>query len=173
MDSLEKAFAEIFDNLPKLPKLGREWLAKNIWWMALLATIIGVLSIFPLFIVVFGIGIIASLFGGPIGIVLSGTLLVAAIVSMSYAIILTIITALAVSPLKAGRKKGWDYLFLLQLLGLLVIILNFAFTFEPTSFILGLFGFSISGYLLFQIRNLFGDKSTKQNQRPTEKNTAH
>jgi len=175
MESLEKTFANLYKDLPRLPVAGRQWLAQNIWWIALIAAIIGLLGILPLLTLVFGIGLIASFIAGPFGVVLSGTLLVAAIISMTFLILFTLITAMAVSPLKAHKKKGWDYVFLTMLLGLVSITLNVIFTFDIGSLLVGLLGFAISGYFLFEIREYFNGTpitpSKLEPERPKEDET--
>lgn len=157
MESLEKTFAELYKNLPHLPPEGRQWLARNVWWIALVGAVIGALGIIPLLAVVFGIGLIASFIAGPIGIVLSGTLLVAAIISMTYLILFTVITAMAVSPLKNHQKKGWDYVFIIMLLGLVALVLNLVFAFDVSSLLVGVLSLAIAGYFLFEIRDYFNE----------------
>jgi uncharacterized membrane protein YhaH (DUF805 family) len=169
MESLERTFAKLYEDMPHLPTPGREWLAKNVWWIALLAAIFGALSILPVLAIVFGIGLIASFLGGPVGVVLSGTLLVAAVVSMTYLLLFTIIAGMAVSPLKARQRKGWDYLFIIILLGLISITLNLIFAFDISSLLVGALGFAIGGYFLFEIRTYFNDRLVESDKEKLER----
>jgi uncharacterized BrkB/YihY/UPF0761 family membrane protein len=107
MDSLHKLInsTEKWLNFaPKFPKRLSTWLAKYLWVFTLLGAIGMALSIYGLLEAaktqdIFSYDYEKQYFGSSI-VFLAG-----------YAV-QTVVLALAVQPLKLGRKQGWDYLFL-------------------------------------------------------------
>ena len=83
------------------------------------------------------------------------------------------LTAMAISPLKDGKKKGWTLLFYVLLLQVLSIIVNAILTLGVISFIFSIiFGaicVAIGTYFLFEIRAEYGEGFSKAEIKAEEK----
>jgi len=167
MDSIHKLEDMIegwFKPLPHLPANGRKWLAENAWWLTLVGVIIAVLGIFGLYNALNALNNLNnSLFGAyyTAAVVTShGQLWTTSIyISMALLAATTVIEAIAISPLKAMSKKGWDLLFLAGILGVASGVVSAILNVDVMSIVLSLVGAAIGAYFLFEIRSSF--KSVK------------
>jgi len=152
---LESTFAKWYEKAPHLPKGGRDWIADNIWWIVLIGVIIGAMGI---------VGILAALLlgtallgvaGGVFGIAAGSAITLAILTSFAFTIAIIILHALAIQPLRAKQKRGWELVFVTMLLDIAMTILNLLFGGHFSNFLQGLIGVAIGGYLLFEIRSHF------------------
>jgi hypothetical protein len=166
MDSfkkLEKMVGSWFKMVPSLPAAGQKWLAENVWWIALIGL---VLSVIGIFVTIFAVIAIASwtsgldYYGYATVDPYSATALAGSVVSLIFSIVIVGLTAVAISPLKAQRFRGWALLFTIYVVSAVEIVLNSILSFNPIGFIFGIIGgaigLAIGGYFLFQIRAHFG-----------------
>lgn len=162
MDStrkIEKIIEEWLQPLPHLPITWRNWLAKNVWWITLVAVIISV-------IVLFGFLTAVSLFSTVPTFYLivmhssaivghSWLWLLSAYVSIALLVLAIVFEAMAISPLKALKKHGWDLIFLAYLVGVVSGVISAILTLD----ILGLVNTAISAaigvYFIFEIKSHF------------------
>lgn len=157
INKLETRFASWYKNAPHLPVGGQKWLADNIWWLVLIMTILGVMGVLGLLGVIAAATIALTAFSGPFGIVIGGIALIIALVAMTVMLINIVLYSLAISPLKAKRKKGWTLVFATVLVSLISVVVAFLFTFEFFSFLWGLTMAAVMAYFLFEIREYFGN----------------
>ena len=172
MDSIHK-FENTIEGwlkpLPHLPVDWRNWLAKNVWWLVLIGVILSVLGTFmlaaALFAAMAAISTVTSFYGVSginLAPVYTGWWYAASIVSLAFLVLTIIINAMAVSPLKAMKNKGWDLLFLTFVISVISSIVSIIFSFSSytvvTTIISSVIGIVIGAYLLFEIRSNF--KST-------------
>lgn len=151
--------------VPHLPAAGQKWLAHNVWWIALVGAIIaGVSLLFSLGALFSAIALLGAvgdpLYGYYVTHGINAWSLVSSVVSLIFLALQGIVVALAVSPLKEMKRKGWFLLFVSSILAAIAVVVNAVLTFNPAGFIFGvLFGaicVAIGLYLVFEIRSHFG-----------------
>lgn len=163
---LEKSIEEWLKPLPHLPNDWRQWIAKNVWWIVLIGVILSVIGGLMLIGAVFtAMGAIATVntvyssLGVNVAPLYNGWWYAATIASLIFLVITVVINALAITPLKAQSKKGWNLLFLTFLVGvvssIVSIVLNITTFNVVGSVIGGVIGVVISAYFLFEIRSYF------------------
>lgn len=152
---LEDGLNTFFKGLPHLPKEWRHWLADNVWWLVLIGVVLGAFGILGLVPVVLGISIFTGIVAGPAA---GALVIITGIVNMAVLVVSVVLEAMAVTPLKAKQKKGWDLLFLVSLVAFAGSVLNAIIT-GNIGHILGLLvGTLIGLYLLFEVRMYFVHK---------------
>ncbi len=168
MDSIHKLEDNIqtwLKPLPHLPKNWCEWIAKNVWWITLIGVILSALGALALVGAIMSAGTIVSVYGVYGDSILqtqTGLWMTASVISLAFLVLTVVITAMAISPLKALSKKGWDLLFLVYLLGIASQVVGAVvsvFGYTGTNFLSGIIGAIISAvigaYFLFEIRSHF------------------
>jgi ABC-type glycerol-3-phosphate transport system permease component len=177
---LEKTVAEWYKAAPHLPKGGQKWLADNVWWIVVIGVVLSVLGLFSILSLLFlaGAGLAlagsatGSAYGSAVGAALGGVVLISVIVSLAVYVIELILMAMAISPLKNHKKKGWDLLFLVALINVLSIVVTGLLGMNFFSIIWGLLWAAVGGYFLFEIYGHFGGEKTvseKKSDKPAFK----
>jgi len=155
LSGLENSLGTLFKGLPHLPKDWRHWLADNAWWLALIGVAFGCLGILGLIPVVLGISIFTGIVAGPAA---GALIIITGIVNMAVLVVSVAFEAMAITPLKARQKRGWDLLFLVSLVTFTGAVLNALIT-GNIGHILGLIiGTLIGLYVLFEVRMYFVHK---------------
>lgn len=151
--------------LPHLPVSGQKWLAENVWWLELIGAILSAIACimigFSILVATVFVSAAVGLYAfAGIPLLGVGINVFAAVVSLLFMIITTVVTIRAVGPLKRMEKKGWELLFLTLIIGALSAISSFVMNFDVTDFISSIFstiiGLGIGAYLLNEIRSYFG-----------------
>ncbi len=158
LSKLEKMVQGWLKPLPHLPESARKWIATNIWWLELIGVIILALSGVTLIgSILFSLGLAAAVLGA--GVVYTGLATLSAVVSLIFMVASVVVMAMAISPLKNLKKRGWDLLFLALLINCASIVLSALFNFNFASFLSSIFsgaiGVAIGAYFLFEIRSYF------------------
>jgi len=146
-------------SVPHLPAAGQKWIAQNAWWIVLIGAIasaIGVLvtigAIFTYLAVDTSVYYLVPVYGPG--------WIIAQVVGMLFAAAIAIISGVAVSPLKAMSKKGWNILFVVILIEAVRVVLTSILSLSVIGFIFGIIfgaiGLAISAYFVFEIRSYFG-----------------
>jgi len=152
---LETTMASWYERAPHLPKSGQEWLAKNVWWIALVGAIIGVLGVLGIAAaLVFGTALLGMSFG-IFGVAAGAALTFIVLLNVAFSIATVILVSLSVQPLKTQQKRGWELLFITMLLDAALIVLTLLAGWNFGSFLSGVIGLVIGGYFLFEIRQYF------------------
>jgi len=155
LSGLENSLDMLFKVLPRLPKDWRHWLADNVWWLALIVVAFGCLGILGLVPVVLGISIFTGIIAGPAA---GALVIITGIVNMAVLVVSVVLEAMAITPLKAKQKRGWDLLFLVSLVIFTGAVLNALIT-GNINHIFGLIiGTLVGLYVLFEIRMYFVHK---------------
>jgi hypothetical protein len=152
--------------LPHLPTNWRVWIAKNVWWIVLVGVILSVLGTLMLVAGIMtamaAVGTVNSVYGAyGVNIVqdYSGWWYIASIVSMVFLVATIVLEAMAITPLKAQNKKGWDLLFIVFLIGVassvISAVLNIGSYSVIANVIGSIIGIVIGAYFLFEIRSYF------------------
>lgn len=152
---LEAMVVEWFESVPHLPVKGREWLAQNIWWISLIGVALGAFGILSVLAVTFGVSTVISIYGGPVGVVVGSLAFIAVLVALAFSIFVLVLLAIAILPLRAGKKKGWDLLFISMLLCGASVVVGFLLTFNFGSLLVGAVSTAAFAYFLFEIRSYF------------------
>lgn len=152
---LEYTIAQWHEKMPHLPVKSQVWLAQNIWWIGLVGLVIGSLGVLSVLAVTFWASTAIGLYGGVAGAVVGSLAFIAVLVALALSILMLALLGMAIVPLKAGKKKGWDLLFISAMLSLASTVIGFILSFNFGSLIIGLFGTAVMGYFLFEIYSYF------------------
>ena len=153
--NLETMVASWYKGVPHLPKNGQKWLAENAWWLVLVGVILGTLGILSVLLGTLLVGTLLAGVGGPVGAAIGGLAFVIVVISLAFGVVDMVISAMAISPLKAMRKKGWSLLFLVSLINVLSLVVSFLFQLNLFSLVWGLIFAGVGGYFLFEVRDYF------------------
>lgn len=170
MELLHKAearVAAIAKEVPHLPIGWRAWLGQNIWWIV--ATIAGIGAVGVL------IGLVQLTQALNALNTLSAYLSVGSIsswvttvngINLAFVAIQFVALGLAIQPLKAQKRKGWQLLFiglLINALGIVTVaILRLDVMVFITSLIFGAILCGAYAYILFEIRDQFKGVERKE-----------
>ncbi len=157
INKLETTVEGWYKGLPHLPKAFTQWLATNVWWLALISVILGAFAVFSLLSVTLFAGAVLTAAGGAYGAALGGFALISVLFYLALAIITLIITVLAIAPLKAHAKKGWSLLFLAAVINAVSLIISFLSNYNLFGMIWGIAMTAVGVYFLFEIRSYFSD----------------
>lgn len=156
---LEKMIEEWLKPLPHLPTTWRNWLAKNVWWITLVGVILSVIGIFGLLAAASFVSTTTSLYGAAVYTAVAtthgGLWMLAIWVSLALLVVTVVIEAMAISPLKVQKKKGWDLLFLAYLVGVASGVIGAILNFDVFSLISTAIGAVIGAYFVFEIHSHF------------------
>jgi len=171
VSNLETRIAGWLKPLPHFPATAQKWLGTNVWWIVLVGVIMSgigfLISLFAFFAALaISTSVASSFYAYTDAGLYGGGWLASQLVSLIFTVLAAILLATAISPLKNGKKVGWNRMFLVLLLNVVLIVLNAILTFNPFTFIFaiifGSIGVAIGTYLLFEIRGHFIEhKSTK------------
>lgn len=160
--------------LPRLPISFKKWVSENLWWIVLIGVILSSLGLLAM---IGSLATIISLLGGVsyfgfrMASLYTGWHVFASVISLLFMAGTIVLTAMSISHLKVGKKKGWTLLFLVLLLQSVAVIVNAILTYSVVSFIIGIIVgavcLAIGAYLLFELRAYFGEGFTKKVE-PTE-----
>lgn len=152
---IEKQVGEWFKQAPHLPKEFTKWLAENAWWLTLIGVVIGLLAIFPLLGLTLFASALTATYSAYYPYAQSGLVQASLWVSLAFYVLLVVIEAFAISPLKGLKKRGWDLLFLATLVSVVSSVVSAALNYS----VVGLFGAAIGAliglYVLFEVRGYF------------------
>lgn len=159
--------------VPHLPKGGQKWLAENVWWIALIGAIAyGISVLVSLSTLAYLSSTAYALYLVP-GFGAWSTILT--VVNLIFYVVLALLLALSIKPLKDMTKKGWTLLFMVLLVDIVALVIGsllsfiqgisfsgtgvFAFTGLIFSLIFGGIFAAAVAYFLFEIRSHFAHVS--------------
>ncbi len=167
LDGLEQSLNKTFNNnLPNIPKGGREVIVKIAPWLSLVGGIIGLWSAYAIFLwvnastatVLTGYGQQLDRIYANTGLGRSWSLFL--ILSLLLTLASSILNLMAFSPLRKFQKKGWNYIFYSMLLNVVYGLVVALTSFGSFGNLLGsLIGSAIGAYLLFQVRDYYTSKA--------------
>jgi hypothetical protein len=167
---LEEMAAERYKGAPHLSKSGQKWLATNVWWITLVGVILGGFGILSIIAATFFASALLVGYAGIAGTALAGLAFSAVLVTLAFSVVVIVLMLMAISPLKALNKKGWNLLFLVLLLQIASLVITFLFNYSLMGLIWGLIMAAIGGYFLFEIREYFtGVKKVQSVKTPETK----
>lgn len=167
---LEDSLAKVYQGLPHLPKGGRDWLAQNVWWIAIVGIVISALAALgAISAMFFASAIITGVtvaYGSTSVATAGGTAMLTGWLSLALFAVEIILLAKAVTPLKNHRKQGWTLLFLLQIVALAYSIVVAVVQYNIPGLLMSVIFAGIGAYFLFEIRSYFGAATTKPVDQP-------
>lgn len=167
--SIEQSLAKVFEGFPHLPKSVREWIADNVWWIVIIGVVLGALGLLWILFAtaLFGpflIGYIAAVATVQQSVI---TTLVS-VISFAAGVATLVLEAMAIQPLKAKLKRGWNLIFLSVLISFAASVINALLGANIGSLLSTILGTGIALYLLFELRAYFGG-ATKPLTAPSAK----
>jgi uncharacterized membrane protein len=146
--------------VPHLPAAWRKWMAENVWWLVIISVVLEVFAVIGMYNAAMLItnnpwyGYLEA-YGAPS----HAGMTLYTMVTMAFLAVSAVLMAMAVNPLKAKHKKGWDLLFLATLVGvassLAGAVLGLSFTYLVSGIFSAVIGAAIGSYFLFEIRSYF------------------
>lgn len=162
IESLEKQLADINKGLPKLPAGLTKWLADYGWLLTLIGVVLGalgLLALIPVALVAFGlstaVGVGYGISGYGFNPLVSSLAWLSILLSLINLILIIVIEAMAISPLKAKQHRGWQLIFLASLVSFVFSVASDLIAMELGSLVFGLLVYAIGFYVLFQLRPHF------------------
>lgn len=157
LNQLENTAAGWFKQAPHLPANVKKWLADNVWWLALVGVAIsafGILALLPLLV---GASVLTSGYALYAGVDVGRTML-ASWIGLGFLVAVVVLEAMAIMPLKAKKKQGWNLLFLALLVSILSSLVGLVVTYGVSNIFSAVLTALIGGYFLFEIRDSFAKK---------------
>jgi len=161
---VEDKLADLFKDLPALPKNVKETLAQVWPWLALIFGLLQVAAAWGLWRLMDTIQQVDQAYGYLAQYVqitdpISSTDKVFIWVGIAVLIVNAVILLMAFAPLKARLRKGWDLIFLGALLNVVYSVISIFIEGRGFgTFVVSLLGSAVTFYLLFQVREKFGGK---------------
>jgi len=161
LSKAEKVVLEWVKDVPHLPSTTQKWISQNVWWIALIFAVIGgigVLYVVPDIFLLIMKWETASQAQFVITTFIEFAI-AKQIISLVLSLLIVVVLALAVSPLRRQQKKGWVLLFLALLLEAILVVVGALLSLSIFGFIVGvIFGgiFLVAlAYFLFEIHGRF------------------
>lgn len=166
LNKIETTFDGWLKPMPHLPENGRKWIASNVWWIVIIGLVLSIFAVLSLIGSIFTLFAVLNMVDGYTSSILGsayGSFSILAVISAAVAVLssiaIIILFAMAIKPLKAMDKKGWNLLFGSSLLSVTLSLISNIVNFNIYTFIPGLIGLviglAISMYFLFEIRSYF------------------
>lgn len=159
LHKLEDMVEKWLKPLPHLPEAWRKWLAENAWWLTLIGVVLSVFAVFALFASLSLFTATTSLYGQLVTTAIAqthgGLWMTSVWISLALMVVTVVIEAIAISPLKALSKKGWDLMFLALVIGVVSNVVSGVLNIEVMSLISAAIGAVIGAYVLFEVRSHF------------------
>ncbi|MDB5161669.1 MAG: hypothetical protein JWM52_177 [Candidatus Saccharibacteria bacterium] len=175
INKIETTAAGWAKNLPHLPVSAQKWLSANVWWIALIGAILTLLTTF-IWLILLLIGGFAASYIFVIDPYHQTVVNISSFVSLAFAAAQGLILALAVKPLQAQKRQGWDLLFFALLLHGVAIAVGVIFSIVLIDFlgvfggvVFGALGLAVGAYFLFEIHGQFAHVRTTKTAKTAKK----
>lgn len=149
MNTLVKPLEKLYAQAPALPVAWRETLVKVTPWFAL---IFGVLALILGLMGILGAGAVTAV--APLAGTNGGILALWVWVAVAALLVQGVLLLVAYPSLKKGVLKGWNMLFLLELVWLVSRVIDIL-SFNLMGIVSALIGAAIGFYILFQIKSYY------------------
>lgn len=150
--SIEKQLVDVNKGLPKLPTGFTKWLANYGWLLVLIGVVLSVMSLIalvPLLLIAFGIiGIFGAQYGYVGYDVASQLGWLSTSISVISLLVVLYLEVIAISPLKAKKYRGWELIFIANLISLGLSIIGSIIALQFASIVWALFLSAIGFYVL-------------------------
>lgn len=163
--TLERQLVEINKGLPKLPKGLTKWLADYGWLLVLIGVVLSVVTLFtivPALLTTLGIMSFVGVQYGIYGYGLDVLGWLSVILSIVNLLVVIYLEAVAISPLKAKKYRGWELIFIASLVSIVLGAIGSIITLEIGSLVVTIVFYAIGLYFLFQLRDHFAPHVAKE-----------
>lgn len=153
----ESQLLPFFAKFPHIPEGGRKVIAEIVPWLALIFGILGILGLLSAGVITTLLAI-PTLFTGSMWVIVS-------FITILLSLFAVVLQLMAVNPLRAKMKKGWNYIFygflisvistLVSVVAAMMSVSMYAGAGVVSSLVSSALGFLIGGWLLFEIRDHF------------------
>ena len=166
VDRIESIAAQWYETLPQPPRAFRRWLYENVWWIIVISVVLGVFGVLSTLkdASIHGYNLSFSLHS-----VFSTMDRAAITITLAISVVILIINASAISPLRRKYKVGWNLLLASLILSAASVVIGVVLTFDVGSFISGAFMTLVLGYLLFAFRDEYVVHSIKSSTKKSTK----
>ena len=151
-DSVANTVAKWMKDVPHLPKEFTKWLAENAWWLTIIGVAFSAFGILGLLTAMTAGSVVLTAVGAT---AYSGMFLVSSIISVVGYGAAIVLQAMAISPLKAMKKRGWDLMFLSLLVSVALGVLGSLLSVNILGVLLGLVGAAIGAYVMLELKHYF------------------
>lgn len=157
---IDTKLKSLHESLPHLPVDARKWLARNAWWIVAAIVILGAVGLLQQARFMFGYGNIIS----PYTFYFTPAFAYTAFwISTITHLVVLIISAAAISPLKQNRFGGWQALLVAGIVGLAGGLLAGILSPSTGSLVGLVIGTIVYLYFLYEVRDEFsGDKKRNE-----------
>ena len=156
---IEKTMEGWFKDVPHLPAGFTKWLAENAWWLTVIGVVFGVFGLFGTLTALTVGSVVLTAVGGP---ALGGLVFFGSLLSLIVTGITLVFEAMAISPLKASAKRGWDLVFLASLVGGAGGAISALLSVNIGGLVVTAVAFAISMYVIFEVRKYFSVKKAEE-----------
>jgi len=139
-------------DVPHLPKGLTKWLAENSWWLTIVGVVFSVFGVFGILAAMTAGSALLVVVGAP---ALGGMFFVSSVVSLVGIGISVVAEVMAITPLKAMKKRGWDLMFFVLLVSVVMGLLGSLLTANVGGILFGLIGAAIGAYVLLEFKQYF------------------
>ncbi len=152
IDSVSSTVAKWMKDVPHLPKGLTKWLAENSWWLTIISVVFSVVGAFGILAAMTAGSALLVVVGAP---ALGGMFFVSSVISLIGVGVSVVAEIMAITPLKAMKKRGWDLMFFVLLVSVAVGILGSLLTANVGGILFGLVGAAIGAYVLLELKYYF------------------
>lgn len=163
LKKLEKTVGGWLKDVPHLPAGVSKWLAENAWWLTIISVVLGGFAILGILGTIALLGSVTAVYGGAVaGAAVAGTVLFGLFVVLAMLVIMVVLEAMAISPLKSLQKRGWDLIFLVTLISLVFGIVGSLLSYDFFGIIRSVLGAGVACYFLFEVVQYFKPTADKK-----------
>lgn len=152
VESVSTTVAKWMKDVPHLPKGFTKWLAENSWWLTIVGVVISVFGVFGLLVAMTAGSALLVVVGAP---ALGGMFFISSLVSLIGIGISVVAEVMAITPLKAMKKRGWDLMFFVLLVSVAMGILGSLLSANVGGILLGIIAAAIGAYVLLELKHYF------------------
>ncbi len=152
VDSVSSTVAKWMKDVPHLPKGFTKWLAENSWWLTIVGVVFSVIGAFGLLAAMTAGSALMVVVGAP---ALGGMFFVSSVISLIGIGVSIVAEVMAITPLKAMKKRGWDLMFFVLLVSVAMGLLGSLLSANVAGILFGLIGAAIGAYVLLELKHYF------------------
>jgi hypothetical protein len=139
-------------DVPHLPKGFTKWLAENSWWLTIVGVVFSVIGAFGLLAAMTAGSALMVVVGAP---ALGGMFFISTLISLIGIGVSVVAEVMAITPLKAMKKRGWDLMFFVLLVSVAMGLLGSLLSANVGGILFGLIGAAIGAYVLLELKHYF------------------
>lgn len=152
VDSVADTTAKWMKDIPHLPKGFTKWLAENSWWLTIIGVVLSAFGIIGLLTTMMAGSVVLAAVGA---VGLGGMFFVSTLVTLVGYGVSVVAEAMAISPLKAMKKRGWDLLFFALLVSVALSIVGSLLTVNIVGILFSLIAAAIGIYVALELKPYF------------------